>query len=226
MAERVASVLCLVAAATALYSICRGLWCGRFAAAFGAGAWVLSESMLRPAASGADAVAPPSLLVPFAVAGVFSRQRRRWPFLALAAACLAFRWRSAGGHTAAELEAMVLAVLAALGAQRLRDGEGGPAFLVGAAAALVHALSRSGWSDTARLVEAAPAAAALLFVAFVSREFRARAGLVTLVVLLTLQRAAEIGTRDAARAAVVTAAKAPPPVRPRRSRARASRAPA
>lgn len=216
MAERAASVLSLVAAAAALYAICRGLWCGRFASAFGAGAWVLSEAMLRPGASGADAFAPSSLLVPFAVAGVFARERRRWPVLALAAACLAFRFRSAGGHAAAELEAMVLAVLAALGAQRLRDGEGGPAFLIGAAAAVVHALSRSGTTDAARVVEAAPAAAALLLVAFVSREFRARAGLVTLVALVALQRVAEIGVGGVA-PAVVTASGSRA-ARPRRAR--------
>lgn len=192
MAERVAGVLSLVAAAAALYAICRGLYCGRFASAFGAGAWVFSEAMLRPGGSGAATFAAPPLLVPFALAGVFSRERRRWPFLALGAACLAFRWRSAAGLAAGELEALVLAVLAALGAQRLWDGEGGPAFLVGAAAALVRALSRSGSSDAVRLVEAAPAAAALLLVAFVSREFRARAGLVALVVLLALQRGLEL----------------------------------
>ncbi len=225
MAERVASVLSLAAAAAALYAIGRELRCNRFAAAFGSGAWVFSEAMLRPGAAGFDAFAPSPVLVPFALAGVFSRERRRWPFLALAAACVAFRWRSARGLAAGELEAMVLAVLAALGAQRLWDGEGGPAFLIGAAAAVAMALSRSGANEKVRIVEAAPAAAALLLVAFVSREFRARAGLVALVVLFALQRAAEIGIGGVPRAPIVTAATGPP-ARPRRAKARGGRAPA
>jgi len=200
MAERAAAVLSLIAAAAAVYAICRDLRCGRFSAAFGAAAWVLSDSLLRP---GAAAEAPAaSLLVPFALAGVFSREKRRWSVLGLAAVCLALRWRSSGA--AAELEALVLAILAALGAQRLWDGEGGPAFLVGAAGAFVFALART--AASARLLEAAPVAAALLIVAFVSREFRARAGLVALVALFALQRAAEIGSGTPA-AAVFTAGR-------------------
>src|SRR5262252_1556235 len=100
MVERAAAVLCLSAAAVALYAICRELRCGRFAAGFGAAAWVLSESMLRP---GAAPDAPtPTLLVPFALAGAFSREKRRWPFIALGAACLAFRWRGPAGAAAGE----------------------------------------------------------------------------------------------------------------------------
>jgi len=208
MAERVAAVLSLIAAAGALYAICRALSCGRFAAAFGAAAWAFSESMLRP---GATTVGPtPSLVVPFALAGVFSREKRRWPFLALAAACLAFRWRTPAA-AAPELEAMALAVLAGLGAQRLWDGEGGPAFLIGAAATVMLALSRT--AAPARLLEAGPAAAALLLVAFVSREFRARAGLVALVSLFAVQRVAEIGVGLSAGAPVVTAGRSGAPPR-------------
>jgi hypothetical protein len=207
MGDRAAAVLSLIAAAAAVYAICRDLRCGRFPAAFGAAAWVLSDSMLRP---GAAAEAPAaSLLVPFALAGVFSREKRCWPILALAAVCLALRWRSSGA-AAAELEALVLAILAALGAQRLWDGEGGPAFLVGAAGAFVFALART--AASVRLLEAAPLAAALLLVAFVSREFRARAGLVALVALFTLQRAAEIGSGTPA-AAVFTAGRSGPSAR-------------
>jgi hypothetical protein len=225
MPERAASVLSLVAAAAALYAICRELRCGRFASTFGSGAWIFSEAMLRPGVAGYEAPVPSPLLVPFALAGVFSRERRRWPFLALAAACAAFRWRSSQGFAAAELEAMVLAILAALGAQRLWDGEGGPAFLIGAAAAVAMALSRGGGNERVRVVEAAPAAAALLLVAFVSREFRARAGLVALVTLFALQRAAEIGIGGVVRAPVVTAATGPR-ARPRRAKARTAPAPA
>ena len=200
MAERLAAVLSLAAAAAALYAICRQLSCGRFPAAFGAAAWALSESMLRPGAPAAS-LAAPSVLVPFALAGAFSRERRRWPFLALAAACLAFRWRSATGEAAPELEAMVLAVLAALGAQRLWDGEGGPAFLIGAAASVAVALTRNE-AAASRVLEAAPSAAALVLVAIVSREFRARAGLVALVALFALQRAGEIAWGGGARPAI------------------------
>jgi hypothetical protein len=207
MAERAAAVLSLIAAAAAVYAIGRELRCGRFSAAFGAAAWVLSDAMLRPRAMAEVPAA--SLLVPFAFAGVFSREKRRWPVLALAAFCLGLRWRTSGGG-AAELEAMVLAILAALGAQRLWDGEGGPAFLVGAAAAFVFALSRT--AAPARLLEAAPLAAALLLVAFVSREFRARAGLVALVALFALQRAAEIGS-GAPAAPVFTAGRSGSPSR-------------
>jgi len=206
MAERAAAVLSLIAAAAALYAICRELRCGRFSAAFGAAAWALSDPLLRP---GAAATPGPSLLVPFALAGVFSREKRRWPILALGAVCLALRWRTADA-AAEELEAMVLAILAALGAQRLWDGEGGPAFLVGAAAALVLALSRA--AAPARLLEAAPPAAALLLVAFVSREFRARAGLVALVALFSLQRGMEIGSGVPA-APVFTAGRSGPAAR-------------
>jgi hypothetical protein len=207
MVERAAAVLSMIAAAAALYAISRQLSCGRFAAAFGAAAWPFSEPMLRMGAAAAEGPTP-SLLVPFAFAGVFSREKGRWPFLALAVVCIAFRWRAPGG-VAAELEAMVLAVLAALGAQRLWDGEGGPAFLIGAAAALFLALSRT--AAPARLLEAAPAAAALVLVAFVSREFRARAGLVALVLLFAVQRVAEIGVAVAAGAPVVTAGQSGPP---------------
>ena len=205
MAERAAAVLSLIAAAAALYAICRELSCGRLSAAFGAAAWALSDSLLRPGAA-TGTPAPSSLLVPFALAGVFSREKRRWPFLALGVVCLAFRWRPSAG-AAAELETMVLAILAALGAQRLWDGEGGAAFLVGSAAAVVLALART--TAPARLLEAAPAAAALLLVAFVSREFRARAGLVALLALFATQRGIEIGL-GASAAPLVTAGRSGP----------------
>lgn len=211
MAERAAAVLCLLSAAGALYAICRQLCCSRLPAAFGAAAWTLSEAMLRPGAvSDGAALTVPSVLLPFALAGVFSRERRRWPFLGLAVACLAYRWRSGSGAAAAELEALVLAVLAALGAQRLWDGEGGPAFLIGAAGAIALALFRSDAASSVRWLEAVPVAAALVLVAVASREFRARAGLVALVALFFVQRAVEIGVGAAARRPVVTAGRSGP----------------
>ncbi len=209
MAERAAAVLCLASAAAGLYAICRQLHCGRFPSAFGAAAWTLSEAMLRPAASSGAATAS-SVLVPFAFAGVFSREKKRWPFLALAIACVALRWRAAS-PVAGPLEALVLAVLAALGAQRLWDGEGGPAFLTGAAVAVAVALARSDAAASVRWLEAVPAAAALGLVGVASREFRARAGLVALVALFGLQRAAEIGLGGASRASLVTAGRSGPP---------------
>ena len=212
MAERAAAVLCLASAAAALYAICRELHCGRFPAAFGAAAWVLAEAMLRPGRASGSSFAASALLIPFAFAGVFSRQKRRWPFLALALALVAWRWRPVPA-TAGPLEPLVLSVLAALGAQRLWDGEGGPAFLVGAAAAVAAALSRGGPPALAVWLEAIPAGAALALVASVSREFRARAGLVVLVALFGLQRAAEIRLGVAPRPSVVTAGRGAPAAR-------------
>jgi len=118
-------------------------------ALFGAVAFAFSGALLTPGASTLES-AVPSVLVPFALAGAFSRERRRWPFLALALVCLTLRWRlsAVGG----ELEALVLAVLAALGAQRLWDGEGGAAFFVGAAAAAVASARGSNGGAPAALV--------------------------------------------------------------------------
>ncbi|HWZ87133.1 MAG TPA: hypothetical protein VN032_13075 [Thermoanaerobaculia bacterium] len=216
MTHLAATALSVVLAAAGVYALCRHLSCARLPALFGAAAWAFSEALLAPGAGAPPlAHAASSVLVPFAVAGVFSRERRRWPFLALALVCITLRWRlgPAEGAGAAALEALVLAVLAGLGAQRLWDGEGGAAFVIGAAAALVAAVRGSDAGGAVVLVEALPAAAALALVAVMSRETRARKGLVALVALFAMQRALEIGVDAAAGAArhsVATAAKTLP----------------
>ncbi len=213
MAHFAAAVSCLSVAAAGVYVLCRQLSCARLPALFGAAAWAFSEELLAPGAR-ATALEPagPSVLVPFALTGVFSRERRRWPFLALALVCLTLRWRLPAVGTAGsrgELEAFVIAVLAGLGAQRLWDGEGGAAFLIGAAAALVVSVGRADAGLATWLVEAIPAAAALALAALTSREARARAGLVALVALFAVQRALEIGVEAATGGrAAATAAKA------------------
>ena len=190
-----------ILAAAGIYALCRHLACAPFPAALGALAWALSPTLLEPGLARSPLrVLAPSALVPFALAGVFSRERRRWPFLVVGAVCAIARWRAPVGlatETGA-LEALVLAVLAGLGAQRLWDGEGSAAFVIGAAAAVVLAM-RSDRGGAERLVEAAPAAAALLLAAALSREARARAGLVALVALVAAQRALEIGIAVARR---------------------------
>jgi hypothetical protein len=211
------AALSMAVASAGVYALCRHLSCARLPALLGAAAWGFSEALLYPGATAPPLVhAGSSVLVPFALAGVFSRERRRWPFLALALVCVLLRWRlgpevGAGG---AALEALVLAVLAGLGAQRLWDGEGGAAFLIGAAAAVVAAIRGSDTGAAVVLVEALPAAAALALVSLMSRETRARAGLVALVALFAVQRALEIGVAAAAgRPSVATAAKSSAPRR-------------
>ena len=216
MAHLAASILCIVAAGAGVYALCRHLCCARLPALLGAAAWAFSEALLSPGGAPPLAQAGSSVLVPFALAGVFSRERRRWPFLALALVCVMLRWRlgATEGAGAAALEALVLAVLAGLGAQRLWDGEGGAAFLIGAAAAVIAALRGSDAGPAVVLVEALPAAAALALVSVLSREARARAGLVALVALFAVQRALEIGVgAGAGRRSVATAARTSPPAR-------------
>lgn len=193
MADSAAAVLSVAVAAASVYALCRHLSCARLPAAFGAAAWALSQALLSPGAGApAFALIGSSVLAPFALTGAFSRERRRWPFLALTLVCAALRWRSVAAAPA-EIEAFVIAVLAGLGAQRLWDGEGGAAFVIGAGAAMFAAV-RGFEAGTARCyVEVVPAAAALALVALMSREARARAGLVGLVALFGVQRALEIG---------------------------------
>ncbi|HVQ53721.1 MAG TPA: hypothetical protein VMT25_01010, partial [Thermoanaerobaculia bacterium] len=138
-----APVLGFGAALFAGFLLCRAVGCARLPALLGASAWALSDPVFRATAfleAGPAGPPVPSLLLPFALAGAFSRARARWPFLGLALACALLRWRPWPGaaHAAfGALDALVLAVLAALGAQRLWEGEGGPAFLIGAAGVVI-----------------------------------------------------------------------------------------
>ncbi len=198
MGNVVAGVLGIILAAAGAYLLCRNLSCAPLPAGLGAAAWAFSRPLLAPGSSSAGlAGIESSCLVPFALAGAFSRERRRWPFLVFALVCALGRWRedaAAAGGTSV-LEALVLAVLAALGAQRLHDAEGGAAFMVGAAAAMALGLGLAGRGASHPWLEAAPAAAALTVAAASSREYRARAGLVALVALFATQRALEIVVR-------------------------------
>ena len=206
MSELAAAALSIAAAAFAAYGACRDLRCALWPARFAAAAFGLSGAILAPGLL--DSPLPrvaPSLLLPFALTGVFSRERRRWPILALSVLCLAARWRAPAAPaqtSTALLEAFALAVLAGLGAQRLWDGEGGPAFTCGAAAALALALARAPRDAATLLVEALPAAAALALVLLTSREVRARAGVAALIALFGFQRAGEIRLGVAATPAV------------------------
>ena len=211
MSQLAAAALAVAAAAFAAYGLCRDLHCGPWPARFAAAAFGLSAAVLAPgtAASPISAAVPP-LLLPFAWTGLFSRERRRWSVVALAATCVAVRLRPvAVPALSTELaEALVLSLLAGLGAQRLWDGEGGPAFTIGAAAALALAVAGAR-SNAALLVEALPAAAALAVVAATSRELRARAGLAILVVLFTAQRVLEIAVGRNGGGSAVASASAP-----------------
>ena len=193
-------VVCVVAL-LAGFLLCRALGCARVPALLGAAAWALSDPVLRPDAlliASSRGLPVPSLLLPFALTGAFGRARARWPLLGLALSCAVLRWRSSAGtaHPAfGALDALVLAGLAALGAQRLWDGEGGAAFLlgaVGAAIVVVRSALHAPEIGTAA-ISVVPVAVAIVLVALLSRERRARAGLVALCALFGIERALEIG---------------------------------
>jgi len=218
-----APVLGFGAALFAGFLLCRTLGCARLPALLGACAWALSDPVFRAAAfreAGPAGLPAPSLLLPFALAGAFSRARARWPFLGLALACALLRWQSPTGapHAAfGALDALVLAVLAALGAQRLWEGEGGPAFLIGAAAVAIAGVRAvlQGRGTAVAAVGVALVVAAIVLAALLSREARARAGLVALCALFALERALALATTrveapGAARRALATALAATP----------------
>ena len=221
-----APVLAFGAALFAGFLLCRAIGCARLPALLGASAWALSDPVFRAdVLPGSGSGGPPvaSLLLPFALAGSFSRARARWPFLGLALACALLRWRSSPGPAPAAfgaLDALVLAVLAALGAQRLWDGEGGPAFLIGASAVAIagaRAVLR-GPETAVAAIEVALVCAAIALVGLLSRQTRARAGLVALCALFGLERAVALATGRsdepaAARRALATALAATPPPR-------------
>jgi hypothetical protein len=163
-----------------------------------------------------------SLLFPFAVAGLFSRCRSRWFFLGLGLAGLAVWMKTPAADAIARLPlfdialnerlllltTFCLCVLAALGANRLGDGEGAPAFLVGAAIALVliswlFLRLRGRIEDLGMptaylrqrlLLEIVPLGVGIAVVAGLSRERRARVGLAALVAVFATSRTLEAGS--------------------------------
>ena len=162
-----------------------------------------------------------SLLLPLALVGMFSRRRQRWGLLLVAVTGIALWVRLRGAADLAGalplLDIAVLdyfvflaifgvAALAALGAERLQDGEGRPAFISGAvvAIALVTAvsvrerpeieqrLSSAVWRQ-GLVLQIAPVAVALVAMSVLSRRHRANVGAPLLVVVLAASRIGETG---------------------------------
>jgi hypothetical protein len=172
---------------------------------------------------GPPAVYAGSILFPLAFTGLRSRNRQRWAFMAmgLLGAALWMRLAIVTDGVAALplfeisileyfvfLAVFALSALAALGAQRLRHGEGVPAFLFGAglsALAIVgvfrfrkagmEALAMPPEFLRARLLwEIAPLALAAFLVVFARRLPRARSTAPLLLGLLLASRTAEAGS--------------------------------
>ncbi len=208
MGNVAAGVLGMILAAAGVYLLCRHLSCAPLPAGLGAAAWAFSQPLLAPGSSpaGLSGIGS-SCLIPFAVAGAFSREKRRWPFLVLALVCVLARWRAGTAAAAgtSALEAFVIAVLAAIGAQRLWDGEAGFAFGLGAAGVLALAVLGASNPGPAVLVEALPAAAALVVCAALPREVRARAGLALLMAIFGAQRLGELTFDAPPRSSVIPA---------------------
>jgi hypothetical protein len=159
------------------------------------------------------------LLFPLALVGLFSRARARWFFLGLGLFCLSVCVKTPTADLLTKLplfdialnERLVFLVafsvcaLAALGADRLYDGEGRAAFLVGAgisvaAAAAIFAGSRArmlgldmppAYMRERLLLQLAPVLAGAA--AIVLLRGRWRAGLSALLVIFVAQRVLEAG---------------------------------
>ncbi|HEY4230447.1 MAG TPA: YfhO family protein, partial [Thermoanaerobaculia bacterium] len=163
-----------------------------------------------------------ALLFPFAMTGLFARGRDRWFFVLLGLAGLAVATRTFAAQAIAWLPLFDIALndrivfwasfavcaLAALGANRLADGEGAPAFLVGAVLSMllvwglhVHyrrSLEILGMpAEYRRLrfnLQIVPLAAGAALVAALSRRRLARGGLLALVALFAAERTLEAGS--------------------------------
>ena len=163
-----------------------------------------------------------ALLFPFAVTGLFARGRERWFFVLLGLAGLAVATRTFAAQALAWLPlfdialnervvfwaAFALCTLAALGANRLADGEGRPAFLAGAVASMLlvwglHVHYRRSMEILGMPAEyrrqrfnlqIVPLAAGAALVAALSRQRLARGGLLALVALFAAERTLEAGS--------------------------------
>ena len=160
-----------------------------------------------------------ALLFPFAFSGVFARIRCRWFFLLTGLFALAVWIKTPVADAVAKLPLfdialnerlllwtlLSLCVLAALGANRLADGEGAPAFLAGAVASLaliawlfvryrgrLSALEMPPAFLRGRLLaELVPLVLAVVLVATLSRQRRATIGLSGLLVVFAASRVYE-----------------------------------
>jgi hypothetical protein len=162
-----------------------------------------------------------ALLFPFAFAGLFARSRERWFFLGLGAAALGVCVKTFLADWIAKLPlfdialnerlvllaAFALCVLAALGANRLRDGDG--AFSVGMGALLSAGGLAVGWMrlrprlaelgmppDYARerfVLQIVPVLLVAAVAILLSRRQRSTIGLAALVVVFVAARVKEAG---------------------------------
>ncbi len=162
-----------------------------------------------------------ALLFPFAFSGIFARLRDRWFFLLAGLFGLAVWTKTAMADAVAKLPlfdialnerlllwtVLSLCVLAALGANRLADGEGAPAFLAGCAGTLglvawlyvryrprLAALEMPAAFLRGRLLaQLLPLLLGLVLVAVLSRRLRATVGLTILVAVFAASRVFEQG---------------------------------
>ena len=163
-----------------------------------------------------------ALLFPFAITGLFARGRERWFLVLLGLTGLAVAARTFAAQAIAWLPlfdialnerlifwaSLALCGLAALGANRLSDGEGKTAFLAGAALSMLlvwglHVHYRRSMeilgmpAEYRRLrfnLQIVPLAAGAALAAALSRRRLARGGLVALVALFAAERTLETGS--------------------------------
>ncbi|HWZ85315.1 MAG TPA: YfhO family protein, partial [Thermoanaerobaculia bacterium] len=160
-----------------------------------------------------------ALLFPFAAAGLFGRQRSRWLFLGLGLASLAVCVKTPAADWLAKLPLFDIAIneyaiflatfavcaLAALGAARLRGGDGTGVFLAAAAASCVVLVGLSArlapqmtalgmpqaFARERLLFQVVPIAVAAAVLAAFGRRGRAASALPILVFLFVAERAVE-----------------------------------
>ncbi len=173
----------------------------------------LAEGFIEPSAYAG------ALLFPLAFSGLFARGRARCFFVGIGLLGLAVWTKTAVADALAKLPLfdialnermllwtlLALCVLAALGANRFRDGEGAPAFVAGAVATLaltawlfVRAEPRlaalgmpAAFARERLLLQIVPLVLGIGLVAALSRERRASAGLAALLALFAASRVLE-----------------------------------
>ncbi len=160
-----------------------------------------------------------TLLFPLAFSGLFARGRARWFFAGLGLFCLAVWTKTPAADALAKLPLfdialnervllwtlLALCVLAALGANRLRDGEGAPAFVAGGVASIaliVWLFARAqprlaalgmppAFARERLLLQLVPLVAGIGLIAVLSRRRRASIGLSALLAVFAASRVFE-----------------------------------